>query len=278
MTSVVGQDLIRALGGFLSVPRFLFRLPLSQGARLLAAHVLTEGWRVQPRELDQADLARELDMTPRRLRACLAQLADQGVVQVVRRGQGRSNLYIFAVPESALLDRSDMTDQESPDRSDMTALERSPSADPSIEETKKKTKESSLSSEETKSALQDLFEAFWKIWPRKVAKKNAERAYRRAVMPGKRKQPDTELAKRILSAVTAQSRGWSDPQYIPHPATWLNGERWEDQRPEDRGSQPQPAVNGSPRGRVESTLSEDDPYAGMDEEEKFYAQFGDRIE
>ena len=35
----------------------------------------------------------------------------------------------------------------------------------------------------------------------------------------------------MIEAVEEQkkSKQWSDPQYIPHPYTWLNQGRWEDE-------------------------------------------------
>lgn len=70
----------------------------------------------------------------------------------------------------------------------------------------------------------DLFDTFWKAYPRKVGKDEARKAW------AKRK-PDTTLSAKILAAVAAQKGwpAWADPQYIPHPATWLNRAGWEDE-------------------------------------------------
>lgn len=67
------------------------------------------------------------------------------------------------------------------------------------------------------------FETFWDAYPRKVAKKAARVAFARV-------NPDMELFTQMLDAIAAQkvSRQWRDG-YIPHPATWLNGERWADE-------------------------------------------------
>lgn len=67
------------------------------------------------------------------------------------------------------------------------------------------------------------FCAFWQSYPRRVAKGHARRAWRKAVKakPG----PDLVIhATRFANLVRD-----IDPQFIPHPSTWLNGERWEDQ-------------------------------------------------
>lgn len=67
------------------------------------------------------------------------------------------------------------------------------------------------------------FETFWDAYPRKVAKKAALVAFARV-------NPDHALFARLLDAIAAQkvSRQWRDG-FIPHPATWLNGERWTDE-------------------------------------------------
>ncbi|BDM23643.1 pyocin large subunit-like protein [Pseudomonas sp. LRP2-20] len=75
----------------------------------------------------------------------------------------------------------------------------------------------------------DLFARFWKLYPRKVGKANAEKAW------GKLKV-DAELFERMASALAAWavSPDWMKDggQFIPHPATWLNGKRWDDELPQ----------------------------------------------
>lgn len=70
------------------------------------------------------------------------------------------------------------------------------------------------------------FETFWKIYPRKVAKKKALQVWNKIKF-----DPDT--LKQILAAVAYQGKSdqWrkDDGKFIPHPATWLNAERWNDE-------------------------------------------------
>lgn len=70
------------------------------------------------------------------------------------------------------------------------------------------------------------FDEFWKAYPKKVAKTAAQKAWDKL-------KPDQSLQETILQAVNAakNSRSWTkdNGQYIPHPATWLNGRRWEDE-------------------------------------------------
>ena len=69
------------------------------------------------------------------------------------------------------------------------------------------------------------FEAFWQAYPRRIGKGQARRAWTTAV---KKTPPDTitAAARTYANAEDTQTR---DPKYIPHPATWLNGERWNDE-------------------------------------------------
>lgn len=68
------------------------------------------------------------------------------------------------------------------------------------------------------------FEAFWKAYPRRVARKNALKAWKQA----KDKPPIGE----IIAAIEDQknSHHWKEDggKWIPYPATWINGGRWAD--------------------------------------------------
>ncbi len=68
------------------------------------------------------------------------------------------------------------------------------------------------------------FDHFWSAYPRKVGKQKCLRWW-------KSHKPDATLLQKMLAALEQQtrSRQWQDPQYIPHPYTWLNQGRWEDE-------------------------------------------------
>src|SRR5260370_32850231 len=72
----------------------------------------------------------------------------------------------------------------------------------------------------------DGFDTFWKLYPRKVAKKAARKAWMKIA-------PGPQLQQIIIDALVKQqaSDQWSEWQFIPYPATWLNGERWDDEVP-----------------------------------------------
>ncbi len=75
----------------------------------------------------------------------------------------------------------------------------------------------------------ERFERFWAVYPKKVGKGAAEKAFAKY-------KPSEELTERMIRAVEAAKRSaaWlrEDGQYIPNPATWLNQRRWEDELPE----------------------------------------------
>lgn len=68
-------------------------------------------------------------------------------------------------------------------------------------------------------AADSEFESFYSSYPRKVAKPQAKKAWNKN---------KCALAE-VLPALEQHKKGWKDPQYIPHPATWLNQRRWEDE-------------------------------------------------
>lgn len=70
------------------------------------------------------------------------------------------------------------------------------------------------------------FGIFWTEYPRKISKKSAESAWKRI-------NPQNGTVEKILSALKEQKKTeqWqkNNGQFIPHPSTWLNQERWKDE-------------------------------------------------
>lgn len=70
------------------------------------------------------------------------------------------------------------------------------------------------------------FNIFWAAYPRKVGKLAAIKAWVRI-------QPDVQLYLRIIAKVKEEthSEQWQkdNGSFIPHPATWLNQGRWDDE-------------------------------------------------
>ena len=71
-----------------------------------------------------------------------------------------------------------------------------------------------------------LFDTFWKEYPKKIGKVVAEKAFYKH-------KPTPELLEKMLLAIQEQKKSdqWvkDGGQFIPHPSTWLNQKRWEDE-------------------------------------------------
>lgn len=74
----------------------------------------------------------------------------------------------------------------------------------------------------TKGYVVTGFDDFWQAYPRKVGKGHARLAYAKAI---KKAPPEDIMAAVILFSAAMEGK---EKQFIPHPTTWLNGERWED--------------------------------------------------
>ena len=71
-----------------------------------------------------------------------------------------------------------------------------------------------------------LFQKFWEAYPRRVGKQAARKAWLKL-------KADEVLSDTIVEAVRRYclTKQWKDVQFIPHPASFLNGARWEDDIP-----------------------------------------------
>ena len=98
----------------------------------------------------------------------------------------------------------------------------------------------------------EMFEKFWNAYPRKVAKPDAKKKFEKI-------NPDEQMLQTMLTAIekSKNSDQWrrDGGQYIPHPSTWLNQRRWEDEPP---------AVTSKPVVTAQAYTQRD--YAGEQEE------------
>ena len=105
---------------------------------------------------------------------------------------------------------------------------RNPNPNPNLNPNLEKTLAHSPSGEGGKRKVAD-FDVFWAAYPKKKSKGDAEKAW-------KALNPDCELLAIMLDklAIAKTSPEWTKQggQFIPHPATWLRGKRWEDEFPD----------------------------------------------
>lgn len=106
--------------------------------------------------------------------------------------------------------------------------------------TLKKTKEKNTKEKNTNA---DVFDQFWGLYPRKVGKASARKAFGQLHIG--------DRAKAMHGVLRLKNDPNLPPtQYVPHPATWLNREGWEDE--------PYPKRETPTTGRVETKS----PYVG----------------
>ena len=85
------------------------------------------------------------------------------------------------------------------------------------------------------TTLDRLFEKFWEAYPKKLKKAAARKRFERL-------KPTPEMVESMLGAIAWQkeTEEWRKEggQFVPHPTTWLNQRRWEDERPVEREDNP----------------------------------------
>jgi len=103
-----------------------------------------------------------------------------------------------------------------------------------------------------KKYIYSLFLKFWGTYPRKEAKEKARQVFVKI-------NPSEELLETILKAIKLQQQTpqWVENggKFIPLPASWLNGKRWEDEIPTAK-------ISASPEDKrysVEDYLSKEAP-------------------
>lgn len=98
------------------------------------------------------------------------------------------------------------------------------------ENPKKKTKRKSVLTVKQ----QALFEKFYAVYPKKVDRATAEKAWAK-IYP----EPDEAITERILQAVEAAKKydsRFREKKYIPNPASWLNAKGYENEYTQEGGN------------------------------------------
>lgn len=97
----------------------------------------------------------------------------------------------------------------------------------------------------------EKFEQFWQAYPRRIGKGAAEKAWSKAITST---PADTLIENAQKFALLRRGQ---DPSFTPHPTTWLNQRRWEDQ------PDPEPSAPAGPPLRfaseIEKEKNDEDP-------------------
>lgn len=106
--------------------------------------------------------------------------------------------------------------------------------DTSTPSPRRKRRESGLSPEQ-----QARFDRWYASYPRKVKRAEAETAWQNL-------NPDDALTDHMISVVGlwATSKDWTkeDGRFVPYPASWLNGKRWQDEAPRAPQTKPERVI------------------------------------
>lgn len=140
--------------------------------------------------------------------------------QIVQR-----RIYIASKPINKEVDTYQSKDDEPTNENIDTPINQIIEENITREEYYKKNKE--------KIYKKESFEIFYKAYPRKTQKQNALRAFEKI----HNSLPPIDELIAILEK-HKRTRQWQDKQYIPHPATWLNQKRWEDELNEEDFKEP----------------------------------------
>lgn len=152
----------------------------------------------------QVELGETLGWDERTVRRWAKRAQEAGWLAVLRRGLNRPNEYTPLWP-----DRTELSAQ---DRTESAVLEPAELSGPS-----------SISRPKERDIRANGFDGWWRAYPRKVAKKDAERVW------GTLSRLDQVAAENALPAhVKAWKAQHRNQDKVPYPATWLRGRRWED--------------------------------------------------
>lgn len=231
------------------------------GPARMVAVVLADHMQPKP-ELDGAiccwpsldTIAKKAGVSESTVHRAVRKLVEFGAVTVEQRRDGftnRTNLYVWHPwlmdewDDDAMIERenaargysrSQQSDPTEPEQNTMPEPETLPA--PVTLETPKKATHSPL----------DGFDEWWTTYPRKTAKKTAQRAYKTALKDG-------ATPTQLLDALNAHIAAWKaenrEAKYIPYPATWLNGGHWADQPAQT--APPAPTYLNTPVVRADQT-------------------------
>ena len=256
------------------------------------------GWGGRPVTFPElTELAEDAEVDKRTVSRAIAALKERGVIQIIRfrkdDGKLSRNYYVWTADQSDAYKPDWMTSRDGESQRPeerMTAEQQAAAAAEQVHpaawvkrhaaeipapkqeaattdgdqlpiETEDPTPTPTPTSKANKKPTQkpaDGFDDWWKQYPKKVGKIDAQKAYRAAIKQGATPQA-------LLDGLRRHNANWkaanTERQYIPNPASWLRKGRWEDELDAPSPSQAAPAVN--PATGQEAT-KEDFWYACID--------------
>lgn len=169
--------------------------------------------------------ANDLGISSASVKRAVSWLKDNDLVNISRRSKGFGTFNIYGLPKRLPdhLRPKDQTDLSVPKDQDKGPKDQN-RGDQKVSVIHK---EEPLEEQPTEvEPISNPFDEFWKAYPRKKDKGHARKTWDRVVKA-------TDPA--VIIAAAVQFRQWceqdgTEPEFIPYPTTWLNGERWTDER------------------------------------------------
>lgn len=184
--------------------------------------------------MNQTTLADKCRVTRQTVNTALAWLVDEDLIEVLEEGGGRRrpNRYRFLMP-LALPVWGPLPHWESVGNADSNREKLSNMATQTVKsadslapetvgypDTEPKEIYNPSKTQNTNNA-REAFDTFWDTYPRKAGKGQARKAWTTAITK-------TDPQSIVDAALVFRNDPNRTDQFTPHPATWLNGERWDD--------------------------------------------------
>ena len=90
---VIENELLRR--GFTSIPNYIFGLPISSNAKLIYMALLSYAWTNNSCYPGLSTLCKDVSLSDKPVTKAIGELCDASLLEVKRRGQGKTNLYVL---------------------------------------------------------------------------------------------------------------------------------------------------------------------------------------
>jgi len=163
----------------------------------------------------------ELCMTDREIRTCMASLENSEKVTI----KSTNKFSIITIINWGIYQSNE---NENDQQNDQRPTNNRPTTSETYKEDKIYKKQEGKEGKENNTPIspKNLFDEFWEAYPRKVSKQGALKSWEKI-------NPDEQLFETIISKVEQYKKTdqWikDGGNFIPHPKTWLNQKRWEDE-------------------------------------------------